>query len=89
MLTSLDMRFDSETYKKLSKMEDFPTNNCDIEEIRDFLVYNSECDFDLDRLVLHRQMFYDLNKVKEQKFKSLTNIQIFSITCLHGTFRCV
>lgn len=33
ILTSLDTRFDSETYKKLSKMENFATNNCDIEEI--------------------------------------------------------
>lgn len=58
-------------------MEDIPTNNCDLEEIRDYLVHNEECDLDLDRLILHRQMFFDLGKVKEQKYQNLSNIQIF------------
>lgn len=77
ILTSLDTRFDSETYKQLSKMEDFATNICDIEEIRGYLFHNEQCDFNIDRLILHRQMFFDMELVKKQKFKNLTNIQIF------------
>lgn len=77
VLASLDIRFDSETYATLSKMEDFATNACDIDEIKIFLMYNGTCDFELDRLVSHRAIFYDLEDVQKQKFKNLTQIQIF------------
>lgn len=77
ILVSLDTRFDSETYEKLSEMEEFAKNVCDIEKIRRYLCHNGDCDFDLDRLCLHRRMFFDIDLVKEKPFQNLSEIQIF------------
>lgn len=45
-----------------SPWSDFATNNCELEDLRDYFVFNSECDFDLDRL------FFHLEKEQKQKF---------------------
>lgn len=60
IISSLDVRFDSETYDILFKFEDFALQNCEYPEIEKFLRHNNDCDFDLDRLVLHRNMFFDV-----------------------------
>lgn len=78
IISSIDTRFDSETYEILAKMEDFATNKCGFDEIEKYLFKDGQCDFDVDRLVLHRDMFFDV--VKEQKLNliaDLTNISIF------------
>lgn len=75
---SIGTRFDCETYKILSKIEDYATNKCGLDEIKEYLYYEESCDFDLDRLNLHRNMFFDI--VKDQKLKlslDLSQISIF------------
>lgn len=74
----MDIRFDSETYHILSKMEDFATQNCDVSEIESYLFKDGQCDFDISQLVLHRDMFFDV--IKDQKLDltpELTKITIF------------
>jgi len=78
IMASLDTRFHSETYDILSKLEDFATHKCGVNEIEKYLRHNDDCDFDLDRLELHRNMFFDI--VKERKLTQivdLTSITIF------------
>lgn len=81
VLMSLDTRFDSETYKILGKMEEFALNKIEIDEIEQYLVSNlgkEDCDFDLQRLVLHRDMFFDSLKEGEvSKLDGLTKISIY------------
>lgn len=77
ILSSLNTRFDSESYKVLSLMEDFATQKCDISQIESFLFHNGECDFDIERLVLHRQMFFDHIKSQKIILDNLTKISIF------------
>lgn len=78
IITSIDIRFDSETYRILSKMEDFATQKCDVNEIEAYLFKDGQCDFDISRLVLHRDMFFDI--IKDQNYDltpDLTKISIF------------
>lgn len=80
--TSLDKRFDKETYEILGKMEDYALNKCDIDEIKEYITENhngeKECDFDLDRLNLHRSMFFDIvKKDNNADINGLTKISIY------------
>lgn len=77
ILMSLNIRFDSENYKILCLMEDFALGYAGIESIREFLFHNGESDFDVDRLVLHKEMFLDHLKNKKVVMKDLTTISIF------------
>lgn len=82
VLMSIDTRFDQETYHKLGKFEEFALNKNNIEDIQGYLVKNDngkeECDFNLQRLVLHRQMFFDNLKEEEKtKIDNLTKISIY------------
>lgn len=52
-------------------------NKCDIEVIKQYLIRDGMCDFDLGRLVLHRPMFYDVEFLNKQEFRDLTKLQIF------------
>lgn len=74
IISSLNTRFDSETYDILSKFEDFALNSCEFSDIEEYLRYNDDCDFDVDRLVLHRTMFFDVLKARNLKMDGLTNI---------------
>lgn len=78
-LAGINSRFDSETYKILSKMENFALNKCSFDDIKEYLVSNGHCDFDIDRLILHRKIFFDVveNENPKPKVDSLTRIQIY------------
>lgn len=66
VIMSITERFDSETYDKLSKMEDYATNKCKLDDIKEYLCgKDGSFDFDLERLELHRRMFFDIVKEKE------------------------
>ena len=58
-------------------MEDFALQKCEIAEIETFLFYNGESDFDVERLVLHRQMFFDHIKSEKIVLDDLTKISIY------------
>lgn len=80
--SSLDERFDSDTYEILSKLEDFALNKSTVDDIEEFIVENHdgkrECDFDLDRLNLHRSMFFDIiSKDKSANIDGLTKLSIY------------
>jgi len=72
--SSINTRFHSETYKILSSFEDFALNKCEFADIEGYVRYNDDCDFDVDRLVLHRNMFFDVVKERKLKMDGLTNI---------------
>lgn len=66
IIMSITERFDSETYDKLSKMEDYATNKRELNDIKEYLCgKDGSYDFDLERLELHRRMFFDIVKEKE------------------------
>lgn len=76
--TSLNERFDSETYKILGKLEDFAIQLCEFQEIECHLYKNNECDFDTDRLILHRSMFFSIIEERQLTMnRDLTSISIF------------
>lgn len=83
IISSLDTRFDSQTYDILSKFEDFATNECGVKEIEKYLRVNEDCDFDLDRLELHRNMFFDV--VKERKLTQIVDLTSISIFLQNNT----
>lgn len=58
-------------------MEDFALNKCDFIEIKEYLEYDGQCDFDVDRLNLHRKMFFDIIKNEKSNLDGLTKISIF------------
>lgn len=78
--SSLNERFDSKTYEILSKLEDFALNKCCFDDIEEFVVeYHDgkrECDFDVERLVLHRSMFFDVIK-SDKNIDGLTKVSIY------------
>lgn len=76
IISSLNTRFDSESYKILCLMEDFATQKCEIGKIESYLFHNGESDFDIVRLVLHRQMFFDHTKSHNIVLDDLTKISI-------------
>lgn len=63
---SITERFDSETYDKLAKLEDYATNKFKLDVIKEYLRgKDGSYDFDLERLELHRRVFFDLVKEKD------------------------
>lgn len=78
-ISSINSRFDSETYKILGKKEDFALNKCSIDDIKKYLIFNGHCDFDIDRLILHRKVFFDVvkNENPKPKVDNLTQIAIY------------
>lgn len=77
ILVSIDTRFDSENYDILLKMEEFALKKCDIDDIKMHLLNNEESDFDTDRLILHREMFFDVISKKKLILDDLSKITIF------------
>lgn len=77
ILSSLNTRFDSDSYKILSLMEAFAINKSEITPIKSFLFHNGDSDFDIDRLQLHKKMFFDHIDRKKIVLNDLTKISIF------------
>lgn len=78
IMMSITERFDSETYDKLSKMENYATNKCELNDIKEYLCgKDGSFDFDLERLALHRRMFFDI--VKEKKLPLILDLSQISM----------
>lgn len=78
IVMSITERFDSETYKKLAKMEDYATNKCQLNDIKEYLCgKDGSYDFDLERLELHKRMFFDI--VKERDLPLLLDLSQISM----------
>lgn len=43
IISSIDERFNAETYKILSKLKDYATNKCDFDDIQEYLYKDGSC----------------------------------------------
>lgn len=72
-VSSINERFDSDTMQLLNKMENFIINGGPVDDISSFY----SLDFDSERLVLHRNMLYDIMKTQKKTPKTVQNVVDF------------